>query len=105
MARVIVSSSALHTQLGAHLGAATVQLRIGGGMCSLWSEEFTNAVPCESWWTGTATVGLEKLLAALAQVADQPIALDLHAEGTNRLYACQPLPAPAFGYTPLTFDL
>lgn len=99
MARVIVSSSALHTQLGAHLGAATVQLRIAGGMCSLWSEAYTNALPCESQWQGVATVGLEALLAALARIPDQPITLDLHEQLPGKLYAC------SLAYESLTFDL
>lgn len=84
---MIVSSSALHTQLGAHLGADFVEFRVGGQRVSLWSEEFTNSLPCESRWTGTAKLPLEKLIAALAVVSDQPVTLDLHAAGPCKLYA------------------
>ena len=102
MARVIVSSSALHTQLGAHLGAQQVEFRVGGQRLSLWSDEFTNSLPCESRWTGTAKVPLEKLLAALCQIADQPVTFDLHPVLPAILYACRRVGGR---YEPLKFPL
>ena len=87
MARVIVSSSALLHALTQHIGTACVQFRIAGGYCSLWSEQHTNGVSCESGWAGTATVPLEKALGALHSIADEPITLDLHTDLPGKLYA------------------
>ena len=106
MARVIVSSSALSHQLVPH-ACDSVQLRIAGGRCSLWSEEATTAVPCESNWTGVATVNVQALLWALARIEDQPITLDLHESIPSKLYAYRVEwrdGAPG-DYEPLIFDL
>jgi hypothetical protein len=79
-------------------------------MVSLWSDEFTNALPCSTRWNGRATVGLEKLLAALSQLEPQPIVLDLHESLPATLHATRRVrvaynTSQPFGYAHLEFKL
>ncbi len=89
MARIIFSSGTLLKALIPHIGASRVEFRVAGGFCSLWSDEATSGVPCESrfGWCGTACLPLEKTLAQLHAIADQPIVLDLHQAGPSTLYS------------------
>lgn len=104
MARVLFSSGALLRQLTPHIGAALVQLRVARGFCDLWSDEATTGLPCEGNWCGKAGAPLEKLLAALHSIEDQPIVLDLHDWGASRLFACREKP-DGIGLEDLIFEL
>lgn len=107
--RFLVSSSALYKMLSRHAVGPVVlhiapyqSIHVG----TLTSQGFTNELPIEALRASTVRteLPLAETLAVLRQIKDQPITLDLHQHGGNRIYASRRVDTPV-GWENIHFDL
>ena len=91
--RFFINSAALLTELVPHESRLageeriTVALISYRGYLDLWSDNATTGLPVESGHALVAYCALDKLLAALREIDEQTITLDLHEFGDSALYA------------------
>ena len=107
--RFIASSSALYKMLSRH-HTGPVALHIAPyksfHIGTLTSAGLTNEMPIEALHANTVTtvLPLAETLAVLRQIEDQPITLDLHEHGNNRIYAMRRVDT-VDGWEAIHFDL
>lgn len=101
--RVVVSALSLQKAIIPHIGAATVEARVCRHFLKLRSDEATTTLPVYGPDV-TTTLPVESLLALLNSLEDQPVTLDLHSWGANRLFAMIRV-AGKEGYKHVTYGL